>query len=566
MAKSVLCMLDTVGIQDYIFRTNELKQIVGASFLVNCATRDWIGETLDILRIAHNLNDLENPDTRISTEKIEDEGKRAEIFLAGGGNAVIAFTDEQDALDFIYTLSKRVLTEAPGLALAISRIPFDFCKDALGGKNGVLAQLSSQMDHAKMQLPRSQPQPGLAVTLQCDFTHLPAVAITSDQEHQPVSAEVQAKLEFADKADRRLHRLLAKVPEEKWREAGMDQKDFARRLDDLGSSAGDKSLLAVVHIDGNGMGKRFRAIADRYPLPEQNRALILEQRALSFSIQKNSEATLVEMVEYLLGRIHPDKDGIPCLDGWVPLESRLLPLRPILYGGDDVTFLCDGRIGLSAAACYVESASRTPLVDGKRLFSRAGVAIVKTHYPFSRAYQLAEQLVQSAKSFIGETQAELQKNGRFNDVVDGINALDWHLTTSGLVRDLRTARDTEYFCDEGNLLIRPVFLGKLPGSSDSSNTIPEEWRSWQTFLEIFAGFDKWRDSHNKIKELRSTLIRGKDAVQVFVEINGKLLPFVPGLDKQVMSNGWDGNRCPYFDAVEMIDLLSEEEEVSDAQV
>lgn len=31
-----LTIIDTTGIQDYIFNTNKLRHIVGASFLVNC--------------------------------------------------------------------------------------------------------------------------------------------------------------------------------------------------------------------------------------------------------------------------------------------------------------------------------------------------------------------------------------------------------------------------------------------------------------------------------------------------------------------------------------------------
>jgi hypothetical protein len=30
-------------------------------------------------------------------------------------------------------------------------------------------------------------------------------------------------------------------------------------------------------------------------------------------------------------------------------DKYLLPFRPIVFGGDDVTFICDGRLGLSLA-------------------------------------------------------------------------------------------------------------------------------------------------------------------------------------------------------------------------
>ena len=56
MDRGVLIGLDTVGVQDYIFRTNELKQIVGASYLVDCATGQWLVDAISNLR--HNVRDM----------------------------------------------------------------------------------------------------------------------------------------------------------------------------------------------------------------------------------------------------------------------------------------------------------------------------------------------------------------------------------------------------------------------------------------------------------------------------------------------------------------------------
>jgi len=41
-----LTVIDTTGIQDYIFGSNVLKHNVGASALVHWATNDWVCEEL----------------------------------------------------------------------------------------------------------------------------------------------------------------------------------------------------------------------------------------------------------------------------------------------------------------------------------------------------------------------------------------------------------------------------------------------------------------------------------------------------------------------------------------
>ena len=46
MASFVLTVVDTQGIQPYIFGTNRLAQNVGASFLVKEATHRWVAEAL----------------------------------------------------------------------------------------------------------------------------------------------------------------------------------------------------------------------------------------------------------------------------------------------------------------------------------------------------------------------------------------------------------------------------------------------------------------------------------------------------------------------------------------
>lgn len=556
MDRGVLIGLDTVGVQDYIFRTNELKQIVGASYLVDCATRQWLVDAISNLR--HNVRDMNDAAQPFTGDRIEDGALDAEVFMTGGGNATIAFRDADQGRDFVYRLTKRLIIQAPGLQVAAAMVDFDMQNDAYGGPGGAAARLAKALDQAKMNLPRRAPQLGLSVTLQCDFTHLPAVAVMNGQ---PVSAEVLAKREAAPLAGARLKKLLTRIPEAEWEQHGITP-DFPLQLDQLGPTEGEKSLLAVVHTDGNGMGKRFRAITEEKQEVGQNRELVEQLCALSISVQVASENALVETIRAVLRNIQRDpENGLPYLGDVIPLMTNMLPLRPILYGGDDATFLCDGGIGLSLAARYLEQVSAAPLADGKKLYSRAGVAIVKAHYPFARAYHLAEELAASAKQFGKQLLEELDKEKR--EVPEGLNLIDWHMSTSGMVRSLREIRDSEYTCGAGALNMRPLYLGELPAGNPR---VGDEWRTWSTFEDILYGFDDWRDKRNKVKALRGALIRGGEAVKNFVSLNEKLPSTKALVDVGYRSSGWRGSRCVYFDVVEMVDLFVPLEEKENADL
>lgn len=55
MKKLILTIVDTSGIQGYVFGANNLQQNVGASYLADCASREWAVDALADLN--HNVID-----------------------------------------------------------------------------------------------------------------------------------------------------------------------------------------------------------------------------------------------------------------------------------------------------------------------------------------------------------------------------------------------------------------------------------------------------------------------------------------------------------------------------
>ena len=77
-------------------------------------------------------------------------------------------------------------------------------------------------------------------------------------------------------------------------------------------------------------------------------------------------------------------------------------MLPLVLGGDDLTVVCDGKAALGFTVAYLKAfekhtSSELDRDHEHRLTACAGVAIVKSHYPFSAAYELTDELTDEAK-------------------------------------------------------------------------------------------------------------------------------------------------------------------------
>ena len=535
MTDYTLTVIDVTGIQSYIFGSNRLAENVGASQLVQQATTTWVR---DCLPTAHNLK----PDGSIDPDlRMEDRPElNAEVILRGGGNLLILFRSYPLAKEMVGKLTRRLLEQAPGLEIAVAHEPCDWTQP-LGGAEGTHTRLYRRLNQAKQQRQRSAPLLGLGVMLECRSTGLPAVALLpstgADDPGLPVSAEIWAKLDGAlqKAADERLTGMLSSATAAGYR--------FRRDFDALGGTDGEMSYIAVVHADGNGMGKRFKNLIGAYPQAEHNRACLGALRGLSEAVDTAGKEALAATVQGMMQAFRSPAASRELQAFLAGLKQEagasIIPFRPIVYGGDDVTFVTDGRLGLALAQIYLEEWERAAkaLPFGGAAYACAGVAIVKSHYPFVRAYELAEQLCAGAKKKLREAKCEA-------------SALDWHFALTGIGGTVEQIRKREYAVKNGLLYLRPVSLRP-------SNMTPQ-WYNWTDFDRVTRAFqsdEAWRDRRNKVKELREVLREGGVAVEQFRRNFN--LPELPELDQKrqdLQKQGWDGTQCGYFDAIEALDF------------
>lgn len=535
-------VLDTAGIQNYIFNSNDLRENIGGSELARQATSDWVGEALDatIPNQHHNYHPHRNPqqpyDANFFIDKAaDDQTGAAEVIYSGGGKTAILFggsNHEQLAKDFVYALSKKILLNATGLALYAGHDSYLWGDKSKSLPETISAALRN-LTELRGKLPPPLPTLGLSVTAVCGSTGLPANVVQwEDNQERPTfrSQQVAQKRAISEvEGKKRLRDLFSFVEGSglQW----TDDLDLIGRVSEEGDS-----YIAVVHADGNGMGQRIANLAKMYQQehPQEPRRYITALRTLSEQLNSTARIALQNTINALVAHLQTEagRDQYVTKNG-----KRYLPFRPIVFGGDDVTFVCAGNWGLALAHRYLHELEQQSFNDAAP-YACAGVAIVKTHYPFARAYELSEELAKSAKKRVLAVDAS--KNA---------SAIDWHISSSGLSGALKEIRQREYMGADGPLWSRPLLLdgGRFPS-----------WRTWPDFVDLLEQFQKdWKDQKNKTAALRIALRQGQTAVRQFTTIYQQItLPKLTAT-RAKFKDGWveeDGEtRCAYFDAIETVD-------------
>jgi hypothetical protein len=205
-------------------------------------------------------------------------------------------------------------------------------------------------------------------------------------------------------------------------------------------------------------------------------------------------------------------------------EKTILPLRPIIIGGDDITFVSEGRLGIWLAKIFLEEFQKQQVSDGKPLTACAGVAITKAKYPFYRGYKLSEDLTRSAK----DARKKANDNGSW---------IDFHIAYGGFSGELKEIRENHYKTPLVNLVLRPYKIDDLnellKGVANLKNNFPR----------------------SKILELRSVLYSGENEQKLFLEeIKTRGLQ-LPGYKEDFNGNEIVvGEKTPYFDMIELMEF------------
>jgi hypothetical protein len=501
-------LLDTVSIQRYIFSTNNLKENIGASRIVEDIYDSHLKEA--IKKLFSSSDDSYYKAWENEPEKITilECSSSFEIGYIGGGNALLFFKEEEKAKEFIKYWTMRLLIHCPGLipACAIEKIDFNDFSRSLKNLFKQLAENKSsfvpQTVIKRHGITAECPNTGYSAEIWCE--KLP------EEKKNYISSVSNAKIKAAEEANKKLQEILKDL-------GFADEYTFTDEIDKLGQTKREESHIAIVHIDGNDMGKRFQSLND-----------LVSLRKLSKSVREATLNTFKEMLKKLVEKI--ENGEIKDEDINLQKDEKgktILPLRPIIIGGDDITFVSEGRLGIWLAKIFLEEFQKQQVSDGKPLSACAGVAITKAKYPFYRGYKLSEDLTRSAK--YGRKKAN--DNGSW---------IDFHIAYGGFSGELKEIRENHYKTPLVNLVLRPYKIDDLN--------------------ELLKGVAKLKNNfpRSKILELRSVLYSGENEQKLFLEeIKARGLK-LPGYNKNFKN--FNGNEIivyketPYFDMIELMEF------------
>ncbi|PSB21782.1 hypothetical protein C7B76_04915 [filamentous cyanobacterium CCP2] len=582
-----LVLIETSGNQNYIFTTNKLKENVGASELTYQAGTAWILDAVhqagssplislwrnnDQLReklLDQNLNPRIHPDSSIT----------AEVIVAASGKALLLTQNWDTAKQIIQAVSLRALHEAPGLDICgVISEPFDWNADGLG-------EINRQV-HQKFERVRShRPSPNLRflrlpVVAECATSGLPATSVDSrTPDGKPVlrSAVSRYKRSVSAEGFDRIQNLLRN-----------EDYDFAKSiqvLDTEGEQSQSLEWLAVVHADGNGLGEIFldfhTHLQQLEPLDTHpNRNYVEYLRRFSLALDFCTEQAFLS-----------------ALNAFKRQDNNLLPVVPLILGGDDLTIVCDGKSALRFTQMFLTafeaetSCTDTAHYNGvipaiaqaafkvDRLSACAGVAIIKPHFPFSIAYELAEKLTKSAKQV-----KEIVKNTANGNKSYPCSALDFHMVYDASGVDLSHIRK-KLLVDNGQTQLhsRPYVVTpdvKLPQDSVTNlNWVSvHRWETFEQRVKKLAETDeegRRKLPNSQIHDLRAGLTLGqaladaryqliykryaKQGISTLEGSEKSLFVQEPDIEEGTGGKGARGKRITgLLDAIDAIDFLAVE--------
>ena len=426
----VLAMFDVRGKQEYIYRSSKIKEIVGGSKIIEDIFEDYL---YDIARDV-TKKQLRRPDGAFSLDElIQDKKSCGEVVYDGGGDFLVIFKDEKDCRDIYYKFTKKVLEETGTLRILMTYVTGLNKDDFKGDRERLYRKHKVNENRDAASLP-IETLPVVQADLQ---TGMPLTA------WNPYTGRSNDKLTFEQK--KKL---------EKFEKSGAKRMTGVQQLDDMTSE--DDSLIAIVFIDGNGMGAMKSQLLENCTDYD---TCANKMRAFSASIRK----------AFIQDR-----------------EKLLVPgkMRYIIRAGEDFNLICNAHDVYGFAKSYVKAvydSSETLEGVDRRFSCCAGIAVMHSHAPFSEAYRIAEELCESGKKINNE---KYYKDGSF---------LDFHFLRSAIGIDLKTMRRDE---DEENTS-RPWLI--CGGNPDAETTVADA-EKMRKCLDIFA--------RNNVKDLLGPVCAG----------------------------------------------------------
>lgn len=418
MAVKYLYGASIQGIQDFIFKTDKLAEIVGASELVEqiCTSK--------FLQIAGI------DDTDIA------------ILQIAAGNVKCEFQDEVKLAYVVRNFPLEVQKMAPGITISQAVVPME-------GDDYI------QKLEEKLKIQRNK----IAKPLEIGYMGLERERrngeISFNENHQSESTELKLKVVKPEKGkdgnNDSKESLFQKIAGKtfKNREIAFDISDITK--------SGKNSWIAVIHADGNSLGQILQGKGKEISEKGKNRAF---SKAIDEATKKAVQHVFNKVIEET--KISWNKEG-----------KYRYPIRPVIIGGDDLTVIIRADLALEFTTLFLENFEETSKsefkkldVNGlKNLTACAGIAFVKKSYPLHYALRLAKELCKDAKK---KVKKDLNKNELPK------SALAFHKVQDSFVEDLDSIKERTLKSKVWDFYYGPYLLEEVKTLRHKLSIIEEE--------------------------------------------------------------------------------------------
>ena len=511
---NVLVMLQTNSNQPFIFSSPRLREQIGASFEITLLSR-WVKEEAEKLL---------GPKPLPTSFWVSDSS----------GKVIVRFTDDEGspkdlAKQLIREVTLRALTDAPGLDVTgvfIEASSNTVDADDLQELDRVFLEYSLNRRPAAARFPQfpflergsESALPASASLGALEFSQESLQSYNFD-ESSPLSLPSRVKRVFASTSRKQqvddVKERLAKQGKELKQEPPLDPTKLAAAFQDGEEFENAKNMLSsvgVVHIDGNGVGAIMRDLGLAHSKAQKAGVCVSADE-----VHTDPDDALQAFIMVVNKRLDKTvKDAIAL--SWYYVQEltpdTVVPIVPVLVGGDDVTVYTDGRYAIPFAEAYIHHYERLTKDDdllsvlaivagGKKadaperdhfeiddyiiqnpgpLTASAGVAIVGRNFPFHIAYNLAEELVSRGK-----------KLGKKPGTVP-CSTINFHVLRDATVLDPDDTLDEYKGRSQRPFLVgcyAPDRIGDATTtSSEKAPTAkPQPLSSWARILQAVAAFD-----------------------------------------------------------------------------
>lgn len=473
------------GIQSFIFQTNTLREIVGASELVEEICTKMFAEQLGV-----SISELN-----------EDEN----AIINAAGNIKYIFDNEDKCKEVFREFPKQVLEAAPGITISQAVIEL---RD--------VTNLSDALHELEIRLRKERNMPMQPITLGLMGIQRSRETGLPERYHMSNPEDYCDEGTFRKRKAADTYSLLKKA-------IGEEMQDMVQITNRVDSFTDANDWIAVIHADGNGLGQIVRAISE-------NDSSGRDFHTFSSLLNQST----IDAAKSAAGRVFENaiKNGTD------------LPFRPVVLGGDDLTVIIRGSLAMSFIQNYLEAFEKFTKENFEVLAKKyavlkngltacAGIAYVKSSFPYYYAYNLAEELCAATKKDSNREKSCIM----FHKVQDSFVESYEDITKRELTTPERHSfKYGAYYLNEtpdrwtiNNLLIDRVT--KL--DSKDGNALKSDIRQWLSAMMEPNGLEKAKQILDRIKEVNTSMKNEAETLtscRTFTDQKGSMHNIYPAYD------------------------------------